>query len=86
VAETGNGDVGILRIEFPGHGSDEKLTDISWDEFSVNLKKGALLFSTRTGLRMVSSAVSLNLSLGISPRSYLRAAIGIVQRLPQKLF
>ncbi len=34
VKETGsNGDPGIIRIEFPGRGDDERLDEVSWDEW-----------------------------------------------------
>jgi hypothetical protein len=34
VAGTGSdGDPGILRIDFPGYGEDEKLTHLSWDDW-----------------------------------------------------
>lgn len=29
----GNGDAGILRIDFPGYGGGESLEPISWDDF-----------------------------------------------------
>jgi hypothetical protein len=34
VKETGsNGDPGVLRIDFPGRGEDDRLEEISWDEW-----------------------------------------------------
>lgn len=43
----GTGDdkeAGILRIEFPGHGSDDRLEEISWDEFFDKFEANKLAF------------------------------------------
>jgi len=39
-----NGDAGLLRIEFPGHGSDDKLEEISWEEFFKKFDEKNLTF------------------------------------------
>jgi len=45
VTETGsNGDPGILRIEFPGRGDDERLEEISWDEWFQAFEDNNLAF------------------------------------------
>lgn len=43
----GTGDdkeAGILRIEFPGHGNDDRLEEISWDEFFDKFEANKLAF------------------------------------------
>lgn len=37
-------DAGILRIEFPGVGRDEDLTEISWDQFFEKFEEKKLAF------------------------------------------
>lgn len=37
-------EAGVLRIEFPGHGSDESLEEISWDEFFEKFEENNLAF------------------------------------------
>jgi len=44
VADTGDGDPGILRIEFPGQGSDESLTEIPWEDFFRKFEEKRLAF------------------------------------------
>jgi hypothetical protein len=45
VSGTGGGDdAGILRIQFPGYGSDENLEEISWEEFFDKFEKNGLTF------------------------------------------
>jgi len=45
VTETGsNGDPGILRIEYPGRGDDERLEEISWDEWFQAFEDNNLAF------------------------------------------
>ncbi|MGZ4485381.1 MAG: hypothetical protein ACXV4A_14885 [Actinomycetes bacterium] len=48
--ERGGDDVGILRIDFPGAGSDDSLEPISWDEFfkEFDEKQLAFLYQERT--------------------------------------
>ena len=38
------GEVGILRIEFPGHGGEESLEEISWDDFFHKFDEKNLVF------------------------------------------
>lgn len=38
------GDAGILRIDFPGHGKDEGLDEISWEEFFNKFEESKLAF------------------------------------------
>jgi len=38
------GDIGLLRIDFPGYGDDEKLQPIEWDEFFEKFDKEKLAF------------------------------------------
>lgn len=40
----GGGDPGILRVEFPGQGSDEQLEELSWDEFFNKFEDNNLAF------------------------------------------
>lgn len=44
VKGTGDREPGILRIDFPGHGEDEKLAEISWDEFFEKFEQNQLAF------------------------------------------
>ena len=44
MADTGDGDPGILRIEFPGYGDDESLAEISWDDFFSKFEEKNLAF------------------------------------------
>lgn len=45
VADTGGkADPGILRIEFPGHGDDSRLDEISWEEFFDKFEESKLAF------------------------------------------
>ncbi len=45
VRPTGSGDdPGLLRIEFPGHGRDENLEQISWEEFFKKFDEKQLAF------------------------------------------
>jgi hypothetical protein len=45
VSGTGGGDdAGILRIEFPGYGSDENLEEIAWEEFFEKFEQNGLAF------------------------------------------
>jgi hypothetical protein len=39
-----NGDPGVLRIDYPGVGEDDKLRDISWDEFFEKFDEEQLAF------------------------------------------
>lgn len=36
--------IGLLRIEFPGQGSDDSLKPISWDEFFTTFEQKNLAF------------------------------------------
>jgi hypothetical protein len=38
------GEVGVLRIEFPGHGSEEALEEISWKDFFHKFDEKHLVF------------------------------------------
>lgn len=40
----GNGDAGILRIDFPGGAGNDKLEPISWDEFFEKFEEQNLAF------------------------------------------
>ncbi|HET7369567.1 MAG TPA: hypothetical protein VFK45_01865 [Gammaproteobacteria bacterium] len=42
--EAGGEHAGILRIEFPGVGNDEKLEQIGWDEFFDKFEESDLAF------------------------------------------
>ena len=45
VRGTGDGeDTGILRILFPGQGSDARLEEISWDKFFKNFEENKIAF------------------------------------------
>lgn len=45
VASTkGGDDPGILRIDFPGHGGEQSLTTISWEEFFKKFDEKKLAF------------------------------------------
>lgn len=44
VRGTGDGDSGILRIDFPGYGREESLEEISWDEFFDKFEEKQLAF------------------------------------------
>ena len=45
VKETGsNGDPGVLRIDFPGRGDDERLEHISWEEWFDAFEENGLAF------------------------------------------
>jgi hypothetical protein len=44
VAGTGNGDSGLLRIDFPGFAGQGKLREISWDEFFAKFDAENLAF------------------------------------------
>jgi hypothetical protein len=41
-------DVGILRIDFPGYSGEDKLEEISWDEFFQKFDEGNLQFLYQT--------------------------------------
>jgi hypothetical protein len=48
VAKTGDKDnPGILRIDFPGHGNDSSLKEISWEEFFEKFEEKKLAFLTQ---------------------------------------
>lgn len=40
----GKDDPGILRIEFPSHGDDSKLEEISWEDFFKKFEEANLAF------------------------------------------
>ena len=42
--ERGTADVGLLRIDFPGHGRAEDLEEISWEEFFGTFEQEELAF------------------------------------------
>lgn len=46
----GKHDAGVLRIEFPGHGSDDNLKVITWEEFfeKFSEKKLVMLYQEKT--------------------------------------
>ncbi len=44
VKGTGNGEAGILRIDFPGRGEDEQLEPISWEDFFDKFEESNLAF------------------------------------------
>lgn len=46
----GKGDVGLLRIDFPGYSGEGKLEEISWDDFFEKFDEAglALLFQEET--------------------------------------
>ena len=43
-ATAGEGDPGLLRIDFPGYGGHETLEEISWDEFFQKFEERQLAF------------------------------------------
>jgi hypothetical protein len=49
----GNGDVGMIRLDFPGYSGDETLEEISWDDWfgKFNESKLALFGSGTNGTR-----------------------------------
>ncbi|HVM18145.1 MAG TPA: hypothetical protein VM290_11245 [Gaiellaceae bacterium] len=45
VADTGSGnDPGILRIDFPGRGDDDRLEEISWEDWFEAFEENELAF------------------------------------------
>lgn len=44
VKETGKGEPGLLRIEFPGADGDEDLAPISWEDFFEKFEREKLAF------------------------------------------
>jgi hypothetical protein len=40
----GNGDAGLLRIDFPGYSGEDTLEPISWEEFFEGFEKNHLAF------------------------------------------
>jgi len=42
--DDGEGDVGIIRIDFPGYSGEGKLEEISWDEFFEKFEEKQLAF------------------------------------------
>jgi hypothetical protein len=44
VKGTGEGEPGILRIDFPGRGAEDSLEEISWEEFFDKFDKENLAF------------------------------------------
>jgi hypothetical protein len=40
----GNGDPGLLRIDFPGYSGEDTLEPISWEEFFAGFEKNSLAF------------------------------------------
>jgi hypothetical protein len=44
VRGTGNGDVGVLRIDFPGGAGEDELEHISWDEWFEKFDSEDLAF------------------------------------------
>lgn len=44
VKGTGNGDAGLLRIDYPGRGAEEALEKISWEEFFDKFEESKLAF------------------------------------------
>lgn len=42
VAGTGDGDAGLLRLDFPGYSGGGRLEDISWDEFFEKFEREKL--------------------------------------------
>ncbi|MHB8994925.1 MAG: hypothetical protein ACYC63_06730 [Armatimonadota bacterium] len=44
VAGTGDGDAGLLRIDFPDYGNEGKLEEISWDDFFKKFEDEKLAF------------------------------------------
>jgi hypothetical protein len=44
VVGTGNGDAGLLRIDFPDYGNEGRLEEISWDDFFKKFEAEKLPF------------------------------------------
>jgi hypothetical protein len=44
VTGTGDGDAGLLRIDFPEYGNEGKLEEISWDDFFKKFEEEKLAF------------------------------------------
>lgn len=44
VQGTGNGDVGVLRIDFPGGAGEDELEPLSWDEWFRKFDEANLAF------------------------------------------
>ena len=44
VKRTGDGDPGVLRIDFPGYSGEESLEEISWDVFFAKFDEKELAF------------------------------------------
>ena len=44
VKDTGKGEPGVLRIDFPGYGDDSKLEGISWEVFFDKFEESELAF------------------------------------------
>lgn len=44
VEGTGGGDPGVLRIDFPGYGGDDRLHEISWEDFFEKFEQEQLAF------------------------------------------
>lgn len=42
VKRTGGGDVGIIRIDFPGYSGKQSLEEITWDEFFEKFEEAGL--------------------------------------------
>jgi len=40
----GDGEAGILRIDFPGYSGEQSLKEISWDEFFEKFEQSKLAF------------------------------------------
>ncbi|HET8709196.1 MAG TPA: hypothetical protein VFL85_02850 [Candidatus Saccharimonadales bacterium] len=40
----GKASAGVLRIEFPGQGSDDQLDELSWEEFFIKFDANNLAF------------------------------------------
>src|SRR5436305_10636291 len=57
------GEVGILRIEFPGHGGEESLEEISWDDFFRKFDEKNLVFRIKRRPSAAMRAASANLSV-----------------------
>jgi hypothetical protein len=57
----GKGDVGLLRIDFPGGAGADKLQPISWDEFFTKFREQnlAMLYREKTKSGRASTFVKL---------------------------
>ena len=44
VRGTGNGDAGVLRVDFPGGAGEDQLEHISWDEWFAKFDESNLAF------------------------------------------